>query len=207
MYISRRFETNICATIHLAALKELYNENLYIVDLRTEGKRKECDRRINLGAMSASEKILRTIQLNTWYLTNSRINTICNIIRKKNIKKIFIDESAFGKLVYRIKKKFPSVLVVTFYHDIGKMLYPQWLKINKAQNSDNDRINDLTDDKSPEYLICLYCNMNQQVGTFCREDRICCFLTLINKRLFAEQNIHRYDHSDYRMEQFHNQCI
>ena len=128
MYISRRFETNICATIHLAALKELYNENLYIVDLRTEGKRKECDRRINLGEMSASEKILRTIQLNTWYLTNSRINTICNIIRKKNIKKIFIDESAFGKLVYRIKKKFPSVLVVTFYHDIGKMLYPQWLK-------------------------------------------------------------------------------
>ena len=40
MYISRRFETNICATIHLAALKELYNENLYIVDLRTEGKRR-----------------------------------------------------------------------------------------------------------------------------------------------------------------------
>ena len=34
-----------------------------------------------------------------------------------------------------------------------------------------------------------------------------CKDTLINKCLFAEQNIHRYDHSDYCMEQFHNQCI
>mgnify|MGYP007003598223 CR=1 FL=1 len=47
---------------------------------------------------------------------------------------------------------------------------------NKAQNSDNDRINDLTDDKSPEYLICLYCNMNQQVGTFCRKIAYVAFL-------------------------------
>ena len=38
MYISRRFETNICATIHLKALQELYKENLYIVDLRTGDK-------------------------------------------------------------------------------------------------------------------------------------------------------------------------
>lgn len=128
MYISRRFETNICATIHLKALQELYKENLYIVDLRTEGIKKISDRRINLGVMSKKEKVLRTLELNTWYLTNERINTICNIIERKNIKKIFIDESAFGKLVRKIKKKFPEVVVVTFYHDIGKILYSQWLK-------------------------------------------------------------------------------
>lgn len=128
MYISRRFETNICATIHLNALQELYKDNLYIVDLRTEGTKKVCDKRINLGEMSKKEKVLRSFQLNTWYLTNERINIICNIIEKNNIKKIFIDESAFGKLVYKIKRKFPNVLVITFYHDIGKMLYPQWLK-------------------------------------------------------------------------------
>lgn len=128
MYVSRRFETNICATIHLKALQELFGDDLFIVDLRTELVYAEMENRLNLGKLSIAEKIKQRFEINTWYLTNKRIDRICDIIKKEKIEKVFIDESAFGKLVKKLKGRFPNVKVITFYHDIGKMLYPQWLK-------------------------------------------------------------------------------
>ena len=128
MYVSRRFETNICATIHLKALQELFGDDLFVVDLRTELVYSETENRLNLGKLSVAEKIKQRLEINTWYLTNKRIDKICDIVQREKIEKIFIDESAFGKLVKKVKKRFPNVKVITFYHDIGKMLYPQWLR-------------------------------------------------------------------------------
>ena len=57
MYVSRRFETNICATIHLKALQELFGDDLFVVDLRTELVYSETENRLNLGKLSVAEKI------------------------------------------------------------------------------------------------------------------------------------------------------
>lgn len=129
MYVSHRFETNICATMHLCALREYYGEdNVFVVDLRTE-KPKYCgDNRIVFGPMSICEKVSRRIQGNSWYLTNARINRICDIISSKGITSVFVDESIFGLLVKRIKKRNPDVRVISFYHDIAQDLYVYWRK-------------------------------------------------------------------------------
>lgn len=133
MYISRRFETNICATVHLQAMKKLYKDKLIVIDLRTEGNFSDQNNLLKMGAMTYQEKIFRTLQLNTWYLTEKRIKLICDKICNCGVCKVFIDESCFGKLVKRIKEQFPKVKVITFYHDIGRVLYPQWLKNRGAK--------------------------------------------------------------------------
>lgn len=134
MYISARFENNICATTHLNALKELSEEeDLYIVDLRP-GIDYTCEAgKTAYGSFSRKEWIMRNLELNTWYLSNKRIHDICRIIEEKKISHIFMDESIFGKLTKKIKKNYPYIKIITFYHDIARDLYPQWLK-DKGKN-------------------------------------------------------------------------
>lgn len=129
MYISHRFETNICATMHLKALREYYGEDqVFVVDLRTEEEPEKTENKIVFGAMTNFEKILRTIEGNSWYLNNARINKICSLIKSELITTVFIDESIFGNLVATIKKRTPQVKVITFYHDIAQDLYVYWRK-------------------------------------------------------------------------------
>ena len=52
MYISRRFETNICATVHLQAMKKLYKDKLIVIDLRTEGNFSDQNNLLKMGAMT-----------------------------------------------------------------------------------------------------------------------------------------------------------
>lgn len=125
LYISARFENNICATMHLRALKELFND-VFIIDLRNHNKYK--DRSLDFEKFSTIDKIKRVWELNTWYLSNKRIKAICKFIQVHNISIIFIDDSFFGKLSKTIKKQNSSIKIISFYHDIGRILYWQWLK-------------------------------------------------------------------------------
>ena len=126
MYISSRFEKNICATMHLRALKKCVGtKNVTVVNLRPLHNVKNS---VNLGKFSKKEKIQRFFELNTWYLSNNRIRYICNLININNIHIVFIDDSFYGKLAKAIKRKHPNVFIISFYHDIGRALYRQWLK-------------------------------------------------------------------------------
>lgn len=131
LYVSRRFETNVCASIHYKAIKEICGEgNVYTVDLRPEAEY-EKERYIAYGKYKNKlERIKRTFEMNPFYISNRIIREICAIILKENINIVFIDESILGKLVKAIKMECQGVKVITFYHDIEKILYRQWLKEN-----------------------------------------------------------------------------
>lgn len=130
MYISRRFSENICATIHYKAIKEIFGEqNVYTVDLQ-RSESYEGEYYIAYGRCNNIKKIVRLLQLNDLLLSNEIINDICMRIQKFQIKKVFIDESGFGKLTKGIKRKFPNIRIVSFFHDIDRMTYKERLRIN-----------------------------------------------------------------------------
>lgn len=131
LYVSRRFETNVCASIHYKAIKEICGEdNVYTVDLRPEAEY-EKERYIAYGKYKNKlERIKRTFEMNPFYISNRIIRDICKLILRENINIVFIDESIFGKLVKAIKTECQGVKVITFYHDIERILYRQWFKEN-----------------------------------------------------------------------------
>ena len=128
MYISRRFKTNVCATVHYQALKEIFGDkNIIVVSLALE-KDQNPEGAYKFPRYTKFGKIKRYLEGNTCYLSNDIIKQICKLIQKHEINSIFIDESIFGTLVRKIKKMYKNIKVVTFYHDIESVLYKEWLK-------------------------------------------------------------------------------
>lgn len=129
LYISKAFETNIAATMHLNALREFKGENeVFIIDLRP-GEQSRHDNYIAYGKYrSAVDRIARWAQGNMMFISNSIISDICGIVQDKKIDTVFIEDSVFGNLVRCIKKRCPEVRVLSVYHDIKADLYPQWIK-------------------------------------------------------------------------------
>ena len=128
MYISRRFEKNICATLHYEALKELYGANSIVTIDLTPGSNRKGKNVVVFPKYNKLEKFKRYMQLNTYQLNSSIIRTISDMVGEYKIQKIFFDESYFGKLVRRIKKDHPHVKLTVFYHDIERILYWDWVK-------------------------------------------------------------------------------
>ena len=128
MYISRRFEENICATMHYRSIKAIFGEeNVITVDLSMDGKRSG----ENIIAYQSPTKWEKTVQRLTAYprwLTWDIVRDICNKIQQLGINKVYIDEGFLGILTKQIKKVHPNIEVVTFYHDISKILYTERLR-------------------------------------------------------------------------------
>lgn len=133
LYVSKRFETNMCARVHLSILKELYGEDqVFIIDLRL-GNEIRKDRYIAYGKYKKkADRIIRIAQGNTMYISNSIIKEIIKIIQRDNIELVFLEDSFFGNLTRKIKKKLPAVKVISFYHDIGADLFVQWSRQKKG---------------------------------------------------------------------------
>lgn len=51
-------------------------------------------------------------------ITKKNIIEISDIISRKNIECVFLSQSFYGKLCKEIRKKYPSIKVITFYHNI-----------------------------------------------------------------------------------------
>lgn len=140
LYISKRFETNVAARVHRGFLEEKYGkENIFVIDMRPN-KEERRDKYICFGKYKNKiKRIGRWIQGNTMYQSKKIINEICEIVRKYNIKFIFIEDSTFGNVVKEIKCRYPETEIVTFYHDIAVELYAEWAKkggiVSKIENS------------------------------------------------------------------------
>lgn len=140
LYISKRFETNVAARVHRGFLEEKYGkENIFVIDMRPN-KEERRDKYICFGKYKNKiKRIGRWIQGNTMYQSKKIINEICEIVRKYNIKFIFIEDSTFGNVVKEIKCRYPETQIVTFYHDIAVELYAEWAKkggiVSKIENS------------------------------------------------------------------------
>ena len=129
VFISERLRNNICSKMHLQAFESLLPKNeLLIIDLNPCESPRRDDNHIYFGEFRKRDKMKWIIQQTTWYLTNDRISKICHYIEEFNPSVVFVDDSCFGKLEKAIKLRFPSVKIVTFYHDIIADLYRQKLK-------------------------------------------------------------------------------
>jgi glycosyltransferase involved in cell wall biosynthesis len=130
LYVSKAFEGNIGATMHYRALQEIVGEeNVFTVDLRTNSPKRK-DRYIAYGKYrNIPERIKRWSQGNTMFISNQIIDELIDIIKKENIDIAFIEDSVFGSLIKKIRRRCPLVQTISFYHDINAMLYPQWQKM------------------------------------------------------------------------------
>lgn len=126
VFISQRLGDNICSKIHLKAFETIVSkEDLLIIDLNHLEKKRTEDNRVFFGGFEKREKIEWLFQQTTWFLTNERINQICQYIKNFNAEIVFVDDACLGKLVKTIKGRFPKIKVITFYHDIIADLYRQ----------------------------------------------------------------------------------
>lgn len=63
------------------------------------------------------------------YINSSVTQKIIDIIRDKHPDAVFIDNSIFGKLIQQIKKHYPNIPVLSYYHDVKAKLAKDWLKV------------------------------------------------------------------------------
>ncbi|APX64131.1 glycosyltransferase [Acinetobacter schindleri] len=63
-------------------------------------------------------------------VTSGIINDILSLINSEKIEYIFLSQSFFGKLCRAIKLRFPSVKVITFYHNIEKHYAKEFVKVS-----------------------------------------------------------------------------
>lgn len=129
LYITKATETNIGARLHYQAILELAGkENVFTVTVSPVKAPLRAERYISYGKCSKAARILRLLQGNMMFIGNKIIQELCDIIKEYGITTVFIEDSVFGNLVRKIKKRYPSVKVFSFYHDIKANLYAQWSK-------------------------------------------------------------------------------
>lgn len=125
LYIAKRGPYNIGTKLHLQAVRDTYGEaNVFVVDLLS----RECcekDRFISFGYDRKNfwARIVRYLEGNINFISNSIISKLCEIISDNNITIIFSEESDLGNLFKKVKKLFLQVEIVCFFHDISADLF------------------------------------------------------------------------------------
>ena len=92
-------------------------------------------------------------------LTSESVAEALRVIQKKNIDRIFVDGSNFGMFVKIVKKRFPDILVYTFFHNVESRFFLGSFKQNKTLRALAVLIvNYLAERKSVQYsdkVICI----------------------------------------------------
>ena len=131
MYISRRFEENICATMHYRAIKQIFgDDHVFTVDLSLKGQKRES----NGISFSKPNRIVRMTQMLTGTVRSickEFIQKILEVICERGIEVVYIDEGYFGVLTRKIKTEYPNVRVVSFYHDISVVMHAERIRMNR----------------------------------------------------------------------------
>lgn len=146
MFVSRELTGTsgaaVGAKMHLNVLKAIVGiSNIYIIDLCARTKPERRQNFIAYGKYKNKwERLKRTLEGNTFYISNEIISEVCSIIGQREIGFVFVDDSILGKLVAAIKKRFPEIPVVSFYHDVKAELYPKWMQRCKWYDKINYRI-------------------------------------------------------------------
>lgn len=92
-------------------------------------------------------------------LTHESIKKALQVIRDKNIDKIFVDGSNFGGFVKIVKNQFPSIQIYTFFHNVESRFFLGAFKQKKSPRSLAIlMVNYLAERKSVKYsdkVICI----------------------------------------------------
>lgn len=96
-------------------LKEIYGNNLISYFVNTN--------------ISNCKIISDFLKLNYKGQKKEHFNSICNLIEENNCEIIFFESSLFGNLQKKIKKKFPQIKIVTFFHNVEIKYYIERVKV------------------------------------------------------------------------------
>ena len=126
LYVAKRGKYNVPAVNHLRVLKEIFGESeVFVIDLLDKNAHREPSL-ISYGYNKYSPiRIVRWLQGNEGFISNSIIRELIFIIKENDIKIVFSEESDLGYLVKRIKKEVPSTYIICFFHDILAQLFRQ----------------------------------------------------------------------------------
>lgn len=114
-FLDEKIGGNIGRKNHYNSLKSIYKQNLYEVFYKFTKKHSE---------------ILKNYLLLRFNGQNyQKDKEILKIIEKERIKKIIFDSSIFGNLIKKIKKKYPQIEIITFFHNIERNFYKERIKV------------------------------------------------------------------------------
>ena len=127
LYVSRRFNENICATMHRKAIMEMYGDySTVIADVSLTGACPDGAVRYSNG--NKFSRIIQIITKRPRWISREIVKGILDVIADEKIDVVFIDEGFFGQLSRTIKKRYGDrVRVVTFSHDIAVTTYKERL--------------------------------------------------------------------------------
>jgi glycosyltransferase involved in cell wall biosynthesis len=77
-------------------------------------------------------EIFKAFRGNIDGLTNINIKQALQLIQRENIRQVFVDGSNLGGFVSQLKRKFPEVQVITFFHNVEVRFFWGALKATKT---------------------------------------------------------------------------
>lgn len=115
--------------IHRDALLQLFGkENFFEVSLAAVNDKDEFHFRSYKQVNGLYKKVLNIFHCLPLKMNPEVGKYVVNIINENDIDILFVDNSIYGKTLCYIKKKVPRLKVISFYHDVKRELYKQWLK-------------------------------------------------------------------------------
>ena len=109
---------------NIKLLKENYGDNLYIYELNNVFSKSEIVKKISL--------LYNLLRFNVGAIRESEYLRILEIIEQYKIDDIFLSTSIYGKLSIKIKKRFPNIRIISFFHNIEVQYNREECKINKS---------------------------------------------------------------------------
>lgn len=92
--------------LNFLMLESIYGERLYLLEL------------MHVPKIYSLKQRLKAFRGFIDGVTKDSISRVIATIEKKSINQIFVDGSNFGRLVLEIKRRFPSVEVISFFHNV-----------------------------------------------------------------------------------------
>ncbi len=125
--LSARSGGGMIGKMHYMMVNELFSEcvNVFITSEINEDKGKEI---YNFPVSSKVEKIVTMVNGYPAYLSINNCKKILEIIKERKIGIVYIDNSITGHLAKKIKRIFPDIIIIAFFHDIEKILMSQQMK-------------------------------------------------------------------------------
>jgi hypothetical protein len=100
-------------------LKNIYKDNFFTIQLNTN-------------SITNYKDIVNAFKGHIDGVNDDSINETLRLIKAKNIAKVFIDGSNLGAMCKIIKKKYPKIIIFTFFHNVESRFFLGALKESKT---------------------------------------------------------------------------
>ena len=124
---------SVASKNHLESIRELVGyDNVDVVAPLWKREWEELNRDRKIQCVSAyknhMEQLINNLEGNVTLLNRSIIREIVRKIEEQSYDVVFLDNTFYGTLIRRIKKKFPSVKIIVFFHGVNRKTWELKLK-------------------------------------------------------------------------------